>query len=67
MGQSECLTVVTRQINTLFGNREPWQVASITAISLMTAIWLWEQIKQDEGKFYTYSVQIKRINNSNFA
>lgn len=41
---------ITRQINNLFGNKEPWQVASITAVSLMTAIWLWEQIDQDESK-----------------
>lgn len=52
MGHSECVNVVTRQINGLFGNREPWQVASITAISLMTAIWIWEQIKQDESKIF---------------
>lgn len=51
MGQPECVNAVTRQINALFGHREPWQVASITAISLMTSMWMWEQIKQDEGKF----------------
>lgn len=50
MGHSECVNVFTRQINGLFGNREPWQVASITAISLMTALWIWEQVKQDESK-----------------
>lgn len=54
MGQSECFNIVTRQINGLFGNREPWQVASITAISLMTAVWIWEQVKQDESKILIF-------------
>lgn len=52
MKHTDCLNVVTRQINGLFGSREPWQVASITAISLMTALWFWEQIKQDESKYF---------------
>lgn len=55
MGNSDCLNVVTRQINSLFGNKEPWQVASITAMSLMTALWIWEQIKQDESKYSRFN------------
>lgn len=47
---SDWFNAVTRQINALFANKEPWQVASITAISLMTTIWIWEQINQDESK-----------------
>ncbi|XP_055316941.1 sphingosine-1-phosphate lyase [Sitodiplosis mosellana] len=39
---------ITRQVNALFANKEPWQVASITAVSLMTTIWIWEQINHDE-------------------
>lgn len=41
---------ITRQVNALFANKEPWQVASITAVSLMTTIWIWEQIQHDESK-----------------
>ncbi|XP_031625160.1 sphingosine-1-phosphate lyase [Contarinia nasturtii] len=46
---SNAFNAITRQINCLFGNKEPWQVASITAISLMTVIWLLEQIDHDES------------------
>lgn len=41
---------ITRHINGLFANKEPWQVASITAVSVMTTLWIWEQINQDECK-----------------
>lgn len=44
---------ITRQVNALFVNKEPWQVASITAVSLMTTIWIWEQINHDESKSFT--------------
>lgn len=37
-------------INNLFGQREPWQVASITASSLLTSIWIWNFVFQDESK-----------------
>lgn len=57
---SDWLNAVTRQINALFGNKEPWQVASLTAISLMTTIWIWEQINQDESKISTNHNSQKR-------
>lgn len=47
---SDLFQAIARQINGLFGNKEPWQVASITAISLMTTIWILEQIQQDESE-----------------
>lgn len=50
---SECIHVITKQINGIFGNKEPWQVASITAVSLMTLMWILEQIKQDESMLNT--------------
>jgi len=39
-------------VNNLFGQREPWQVATITASSVLTSIWLWNFLFQDESKFF---------------
>jgi len=39
-------------VNNLFGQCEPWQVASITASSVLTSIWLWNFLFQDESKFF---------------
>ncbi|KAL4091802.1 hypothetical protein QTP88_026433 [Uroleucon formosanum] len=52
-------------VNNLFGQREPWQVASITASSVLTSIWLWNFLFQDESlynrlKKFTFT-QIKKI------
>ncbi|XP_050429258.1 sphingosine-1-phosphate lyase isoform X1 [Adelges cooleyi] len=52
-------------INTMFGNTEPWQIASITASSILTSIWLWNFLVQDES-FYVRTkkfafTQIKKI------
>lgn len=61
----DCLNVITGQVNALFANKEPWQVASITAISLMTTIWVWEQIWKDESKLNDQMSQ-QNIKNSYF-
>lgn len=37
-------------INNLFGQCEPWQVASITASSILTSFWIWNFVFQDESK-----------------
>lgn len=58
---SEVFQALARQINGLFGNKEPWQVASITAISLMTTLWFLEQIRQDESKEKSINREKKRI------
>lgn len=42
--------LTTNSINNLFGQREPWQVASITASSILTSIWIWNFVFQDESK-----------------
>lgn len=47
---SDWFDVLTRQINILFANKEPWQIATITATSVLTTVWIWEQINQDESK-----------------
>jgi len=39
-------------VNNLFGQQcEPWKVASITASSVLTSIWIWNFVFQDESKF----------------
>lgn len=45
------LNFVARQVNSLFANREPWQVATMTATTVLSAVWLWEVVSQDESKF----------------
>lgn len=47
---SNSLSFTKNAVNNLFGPREPWQVASITASSLLTSIWLWNFLFQDESK-----------------
>lgn len=59
---SEWIHAITRQINGVFGNKEPWQVASITAMSLMTVMWILEQIKQDESKSIWSAQKMKSLN-----
>lgn len=44
------LALTKNTVNSLFGHREPWQVASITASSLITSIWIWNFLFQDESK-----------------
>lgn len=46
---------LTRQVNLLFVNKEPWQVAAITATTVLTTIWIVEQIKHDECKILLHS------------
>lgn len=43
------LNVVTRQINSLFVNKEPWQVATMTATTVLVTVWMWEFVNQDES------------------
>lgn len=43
------LNVATRQFNSLFVNKEPWQVATMTATTVLAAIWMWEFVNQDES------------------
>lgn len=47
----DSLHFVTRQINTVFANREPWQIATITATTVLTAVWFWEFLNQDESMY----------------
>ncbi|XP_055917558.1 sphingosine-1-phosphate lyase [Eupeodes corollae] len=46
-----CAKVLTKGINNAFGNREPWQIMTITAINVLTTVWLWNFINQDESVY----------------
>lgn len=51
------LSLTKNVINNLFGQQcEPWQVASITASSLLTSIWIWNFVVQDESKFVSVTI-----------
>lgn len=45
---SECGISITSNINRAFGNREPWQIATITASSVLSIVWLWNLMNHDE-------------------
>lgn len=36
-------------INTSFQNKEPWQIVSITMTSVLTCVWLWNVLNEDES------------------
>lgn len=36
-------------INDVFKEKEPWQIVTITTTTLLTSIWLWDVIFQDES------------------
>lgn len=44
------LSIAKSTVNHLFGQCEPWQVASITASTVVSSIWLWNFVFQDESK-----------------
>ncbi|XP_055836776.1 sphingosine-1-phosphate lyase [Episyrphus balteatus] len=47
MGDS--IKVLTGGINKTFNNREPWQIMVITATTVLSTVWLWNLINQDES------------------
>lgn len=42
-------TVLKQFINTQFQNKEPWQIVSITMTTVLTFVWLWDFLNQDES------------------
>lgn len=42
---------VKEYINQCFDKKEPWQIVAITAGSVLTSVWVWDVIFQDESKF----------------
>uniref|UniRef100_A0A1A9WWT6 sphinganine-1-phosphate aldolase n=1 Tax=Glossina brevipalpis TaxID=37001 RepID=A0A1A9WWT6_9MUSC len=60
--------LITENINRLFINREPWQVATLTATIVLSAAWFWNFVNQDESiwlrsrkKFFHYLKKIPSI------
>lgn len=50
-GAKDAFSVLTRHTNSIFKNREPWQIVAITATSVLSTVWLWSFINQDESEF----------------
>lgn len=47
---TEPLIAATRQINNAFGNKEPWQIATISATAALTLVWFWNFMNHDESE-----------------
>ncbi|EDW10304.1 sphingosine-1-phosphate lyase [Drosophila mojavensis] len=47
----DCLKPVGSSINRAFGNKEPWQIAAITATTVLGFVWIWTELSKDED-FY---------------
>lgn len=45
------LKLVRGTVNGAFGNREPWQIAAITATTVLGSVYVWDVLSQDECKF----------------
>lgn len=48
---SRCPQFITSPINNVFKNKEPFQIVAITTTTVLTTIWLWNFINQDESKY----------------
>lgn len=57
----DCVAPITVGINKAFGNREPWQVAAITATTVLGTVWIWSFINQDESLFVRGKKQFFRV------
>lgn len=44
------LKLVRGTVNGAFGNREPWQIAAITATTVLGSVYVWDVLSQDECK-----------------
>lgn len=44
-----CLNSMKQLINSYFRSKEPWQIVAITSTTILTSIWLWNFIFQDES------------------
>lgn len=51
----DCTRAITGGLNRAFGNKEPWQVAAITATTVLGTMWLWTFINQDESEQTLYN------------
>lgn len=46
----DAICLLTRHTNSIFKNREPWQIVAITATSVLSTVWLWNLLNQDESE-----------------
>lgn len=53
------LSLTKATVNNLFGQCEPWQIASITASTIVSSIWLWNFVFQDESKCSVVKIIMK--------
>lgn len=44
------LKLVRGTVNGAFGNREPWQIAAITATTVLGSVYIYDILSQDECK-----------------
>lgn len=58
--------LVTQQINRAFGRREPWQVATMTATTILTLIWLSDILSGDKSKTTIYFIVIIQYVNKKY-
>lgn len=47
------LQLLGRHIDGLFGARQPWQIAAISASTTLSLVWLWNVVCHDQSKYYT--------------
>lgn len=45
------MDIVKTNINTFFGKKEPWQIATITATSTLLAVWIYQYLMDERSKF----------------
>lgn len=64
---SSALDALRGNVNRLFVNKEPWQVATMTATTVLTAVWLWEFVNQDESKQFHIEIQNEFASNNIFS
>lgn len=63
-GAKDAFSVLTRHTNSIFKNREPWQIVAITATSVLSTVWLWNFVNQDESEFTILIMLIVHVNMS---
>lgn len=61
---SDCVKPVSGCINRAFGNKEPWQVAAITATTVLGGVWIWTELSKDESKFHNRLFSHSHLSNT---
>lgn len=56
---SSGLSFTKNAVNNIFAKHsEPWQVASLTATTILSSIWLWNFLIQDKSKLIVAKLKI---------